>query len=401
MKKDNMFLEDVRLPEIVQRKADIAFLAIQTERSARMNKITENGQNMETETTNHIGNIPHSLTEHAQEIGTGRASRTRKTPHGLAGKRTARRLIAAAACAAVLLVSGSMAGPLKSVLWRSDSGQKEPAPNGTEDNTALQAVEQIDRMFTLQVMAAGAGEGEAVPLKEGHPIPLITNSSKADSWVLCDDDNGNTVNYCINIPQITCEGDDIQSITYSINRGAFQIVQPTAGESIILDGQAYDGELNTGSIGGHYEDDENAKEAGNPGSTDSDIRPEDGPQEDPYEFLLYHSFTVDYQKQSDENTWINFCNVLPDSSDISQLIWKEGATEEDQLQAMQKMLDQTTITCTVNYTDQTSQSVDIKVGSRLMTRREAGEPLDPGMSPEELEEQTVVITFEQQPAEAK
>ena len=273
--------------------------------------------------------------------------------------------------------------------------------NGTEDNTALQAVEQIDRMFTLQVMAAGAGEGEAVPLKEGHPIPLITNSSKADSWVLCDDDNGNTVNYCINIPQITCEGDDIQSITYSISRGAFQIVQPTAGESIILDGQAYDGELNTGSIGGHYEDDENAKEAGNPGSTDSDIRPEDGPQEDPYEILLYHSFTVDYQKQSDENTWINFCNVLPDSSDISQLIWKEGATEEDQLQAMQKMLDQTTITCTVNYTDQTSQSVDIKVGSRLMTRREAGEPLDPGMSPEELEEQTVVITFEQQPAEAK
>ena len=68
---------------------------------------------------------------------------------------------------------------------------------------------------------------------------------------------------------------------------------------------------------------------------------------------------------------------------------------------MQKMLDQTTITCTVNYTDQTSQSVDIKVGSRLMTRREAGEPLDPGMSPEELEEQTVVITFEQQPTEAK
>ena len=67
-----------------------------------------------------------------------------------------------------------MAGPLKSVLWRSDSGQKEPAPNGTEDNTALQAVEQIDRMFTLQVMAAGSGEGEAVPLKEGHPIPLIT-----------------------------------------------------------------------------------------------------------------------------------------------------------------------------------------------------------------------------------
>ena len=40
MKKDNMFFEDVRLPEIVQRKADIAFLAIQTERSARMNKIT-------------------------------------------------------------------------------------------------------------------------------------------------------------------------------------------------------------------------------------------------------------------------------------------------------------------------------------------------------------------------
>ena len=61
---------------------------------------------------------------------------------------------------------------------------------------------------------------------------------------------------------------------------------------------------------------------------------------------------------------------------------------------LQKLLDNTVITCTVWYTDNTSQSVDIKVGSRIMTYREAGEP--EASVKGDPDEETVYITFELQ-----
>ncbi len=368
MKKNNIFSEDIKLPRTVSKKAEDAFLAIQTERSPIMAHLAEKEPNR----------------------------KTKRTHSRLAGKTLAKRLAVAAACVALVLASGSLANPQKGMFRLPENGLAEPAQNET-GHAGLTAAEQIDKMFTLQVKAAGMEEGKATPLEEGHPVPTITGSDKAGSWVLGSDTEGNAVDYCINIPQLTCEGEGIESITYSINRGAFQIAQPKDGQSILIGGQPYDGELNTGLIGGHYEDSPDAKQPGNPPESDGAADTEGGALENPYEWLLYQSFTVGYDKQSDENTWINFCNVCPDSREAVQLLWKEGGTEEDFFHGMQQILGQTTITCTVNYTDNTSQSVEINVGCSLMTRREAGEPLDPGMDPAELDKQTTVVTFELQP----
>jgi len=333
MMRDNIFLEDVQVPEIVQRKADSAFLAIQEGRSFIMNDMVKKEQN---------------------ERKTGR--------YGFAG-----RIALAAACMAVVVAAGAVTGPLKNILGHSETGSED---------ALLTAVDEIDKLFTLQVKAADSEDGKTIPLAEGNPIPVTMKDNKTGSWMFgADDVEGSVVNYCINIPQIVCEGGQIDSITYSINNGAFQIVQPENGESIITDGQLYEGELNTGSIGGDYNEER------------------EGLPSEPFETLFYQSFTLDYDRQSDEHTWINICNERPDSKEIVQLIWNEEGSEEKYSSGVQKMLDNTVITCTVNYQDGTSQSVDIKVDSHIMTRREAGQPLDEGIDPEE---KMTVITFELQ-----
>lgn len=342
MGKENIFMEDVSVPKIVQKKADAAFLTIKTERNCEMKDRLYTKQNIK------------------------KSAWIRKRAAGM---------MAAAACMAAVIAAGTLAGPLRDVLVRSKANHADTDWNGAKD-ALLTAVDQV---FTLQVKAAESGEGEKIPLAEGQPVSVAFCNDKAGSWVLgANDANGDLMDYCINIPSIVCEGENIESITYSINHGAFQIVQPKQEKSIIIDGQLYGKKLNTGSIGGDYNEER------------------DGEPSRPFETVLYQSFTVDYSRQEKENTWINICNERPDSAEIIQLIWKDGRTNEEFLHGVEKMLDDTVITCTVNYTDNTSQSADIKVGGRMMTRKEAGERLDPGMSPEELLDETIVITFELQ-----
>lgn len=213
---------------------------------------------------------------------------------------------------------------------------------------------------------------QEIELEQGHPVPLISGDS-TESCVLGGDDNKGVVDYCFSMP-LTCEGDNIESVTYSINNGAFQIVQPENGESIVIGGQLYDGELNTGSIGGNY----------------SDLEGDEQPWL--YETVLYKSFTLDYDKQTDESTWINVCNVRLLDAQTYNWIWGDGKSIQDMNTGLQKMLDNTIITCTVNYEDGTSESVGIKVDSRLIPNVPAeGEVWKPGTSSE-----TTCFTFELQ-----
>lgn len=355
---DNVFSKDIDVPLIVQKKAEEAFLTIKAERNGMVTHMTN--QNSYTETQKQHTDIQgaHMNTNHA---------------HRFTAKKTAAGLLAAAACAAVILSSGPLSGMLKGSAHFGTAGSS----NTEAKDSLLSAINQVDKMFTLQVKAAESSGGQMMQLKNGHPVPTIINDDNSSSWVFGADPDG-TVSYCINIPQLTCVGEQIKSITYSINNGAFQIVQPENEDSIIIDGQLYDGELdagNTGSIGGDYSD-------------------TDGQPSRPFETVYYKSFTLDYNKQSDNYTWINICNELYDRSDLKQLLWDSNGREKEFNEGTQKMLDGTIITCTVNYTDNTSQSADIRVDSCLMTKKEAGEKLDPGMKPEELDEETTVITFE-------
>lgn len=337
MIRDDIFTEEIELPEIVQKKADSAFLTIRAERKDR--------------------------TEYM-------AKRKRKMYAGT--------LAAAAACTAVVITAGFLTGPLHKALGFTAAEDTNSAQTGAEDMLTA-AVDRIDKMFTLQVKAEEAETGEAVALMQGNPVPVTINTGSSNSWVLGGDDtNGGTIDYCIGLPQITCEGEQIERITYSINNGAFQIVQPENEESIVVDGQPFEGELNTGSIGGDYSEER------------------DGAPSKPFETLFYKSFTLDYERQADDETWLNFCNVRSGCQDVIQSIWSEEYEIEQYNNGIRKMLDNTVITCTVEYADHTSKSADIQVDSCIMTRREAGEQLDPNMDPQMLNEEVVVITFELQ-----
>ena len=382
MAKRNVFLCDVELPEIVQEKADEAFSMIIAEgkKTMKTNKSLENV----TKTSEQRRNV---------EMRVGREVKA-----AMAGA------AAIAACAIVIVgkdvLTGGENGFDRDTELFSDTRVTESSEGAilsdedtTEgsDGTILSA---FDNMFTLRVKAAeslpGGQEGQAgggrqdaqseekyVVLEAGHQIPLVTGSL-AQSYVLGGDEETGQVDYCINIP-FSCEGENIEKIVYSINRGAFQIVQ-AQGESIIVEGEAYEEDdrinnMNCGSIGGNYSDDEM------------------GLPEKPIETKYYKSLTLNYQKQSDDDTWINIVDNVPDSKEAFDLIWGR-----DDLQSfnsgLQKLLENTMITCTVWYTDNTSQSVDIKVGSRIMTYREAGEP--EASVKGDPDEETVYITFELQ-----
>lgn len=364
MAKKNIFLYDVDIPEIVQDKAEEAFSIIIAER-----KIVMETKKVKDGSTNGGRNIKQN--------------------------RKITKIMAAAACAAIILTANVIVGRS----GRSNMGDQEitgktlndpgiesaDASLGESDISTQETVDgkgegvlsAIDKMFTLHVRAAEAdgeqnGEGQtgdeqSTQLVAGQPVPLLS-SDKANSWVLGGDDC--VVDYCISMP-FTCVGDHIEKVTYSINNGAFQIVQPE-NETIIIDGQLYEGELNTGMIGGDYNEEN------------------DGLPSRPFETVLYRSFTLDYNRQSDEYTWINICNNRSVSKDVYDAIWEEGRSLEEMNGGMQQVLDNTVITCTVQYSDNTSQSVDINVNSRVMSCVEAGE------EPKYEGERSVYFAFELQ-----
>lgn len=331
MSRKNVFLYDIDVPEVVQEKAEAAFSMIRAE-----------GENTMKEQ---------------------RKTNKKRNTVGV--------LLGAAACAAVvgIAVAGRFVWKQQAVDIAEKEAEAEGIPvSGEKEEGNL--LSTIDNMFTLQVKAAELEEGQPVALVDSAQVSdndsQITGE-QASTWAFGGTEEGD-LDYCIQFP-ISCAGNNIEKITYSINNGAFQVVQPK-GESIIIDGQLYPGELSTGQIGGRWDD-----ESGLP------LRD--------WEILLYQSITVDYEKQSGEDTWINICNALSGKQEEQQLIWGEGKSLEEMNRGIQAMFDDTVITCTVHYKDGTSQTADILVNSRIMTCAEAGAEAKGDPDREEI-----FITFE-------
>lgn len=335
--RENSLFYDVDVPEIVQIKADIAFSRIKMERENAMK---------ETITKENTTNI----------------NKRRKT--------FTRLLLGTAACAA------AAAGIANGARGYSAPDKKtDIAARITETKKDDTLFSVMDNIFTMRVEAAKLTKKQPVPVTDISPASRNDSNihgNKADSWNLGSVEDG-VINYCINMP-LSCTGNNIDKVTYHINNGAFQIVQPV-GESIIVDGQLYEKQLNTGSIGGDY----NEENGGQPSR--------------PFETVLYQSFTLDYKKQSDDNTWINICNERPDCEEAINLIWGDHEHSlEDDNKAMHQMLEGTTITCTVQYKDGTTQSADILVDTQIMSHSETGKDVKSDLS----DEKSVFVTFELQ-----
>ena len=147
------------------------------------------------------------------------------------------------------------------------------------------------------------------------------------------------ISYCIGT-NFLCEGENIESITYSINGAAFQVVE-RPNESVLIASEPYDKKLNTGLVGG-----EDSDTLDNPTSVSG----------------LYKSFTLSYDNQMNDYTWINICNETEYSWDF---LYGKNMTLEDRVNAIEKMMSIVEIICRVHYTDGTTGDARITVGGGI------------------------------------
>lgn len=304
-------MSDIEIPAIVQKKADLAFSQIREEEKDSM-----------------------------------------KTKKHTTIKNYIKPIIAVAACTVVMIGAYVSVNFMKQPATQTEINNEE-ANNGEDNNGVMSSIQNA---FTLKVSAA--------ELEKGHSVPLLKNGT-GKAYVLGGRENGD-VNYCINLP-FTCEGDNVKSITYKVNKGAFQVIEEK-DHSILIDGEKYDGEMNTGRVGGY---DPTGKVV--------------------FEANLYKSLTVAYDQQTKDTTFINLCNVVRMTQSDKDNIFGKTDILQDKISAFNKMLEGVEITCTIQYNDGTSEDALIKVGSKVMTYREACGDTSP-----KADAESVFIMFELQ-----
>lgn len=296
-KYNDILKKDVVVPEIVQKKADEAYIQIKergTEDMIKKNVILRKEESQ------------------------------RK-------KATIKTLTAACACIALFIVAGNFLDiDISNENYETFEG--ETHVEIVKDDNLMQAIE---KMFTLKAYAADhpeADENGYVTLNAGNNILVQKNGL---GCVLCEGED-DFVSYCIGT-NFLCEGENIESITYSINGAAFQVVErPNA--SILIASETYGKELNTGLCGG-----EDSDTLDNPASV----------------FGLYKSITLSYDNQMNDYTWINICNETEYSWDF---LYGKNMMLEDRVSAIEEMMKDVEIICTVHYTDGTTDDARITVG---------------------------------------
>lgn len=329
-KKERILLySEIEIPEIVQKKADLAFLQIKKSQNERVEDMEQ-----------------HEIRD-MQSIEAERK-----------GKKMKKSLAAAAACAVLIAAAGvGSAGFLGNAAGdQTETNQTEIASN---EGTTEDVMTTISKAFALSVKAAESGE--KTELTVGTPVAI---GVETHAWAIGGYEGG-TCEYCINLP-LVCEGDNIESVTYSINKGAFQVIEDE-DDSIISGGKEYEGSINAGSIGGVYDE--------VTGKSQSITK-------------YYTEFTLDYDRQESETTWINMCRDGIALSDFD-LIWGEDRTLEEMKKGYQELIDGVVITCTVNFSDGTSETAELEPGTILTTARELN--LENAVEPDE---EDVFFTFE-------
>ena len=234
------------------------------------------------------------------------------------------KICATAACAALIAVAG-IGGSVYL------SNQPESISNSEV------SVFTNDNLFTLKVNAEELEKEKGVPVAFGANKSSSLNGSKYND----------RVSYSI-ATGFNCEGDGIESITYSINKGAFQIVEnPNA--SIITNGKRYEGTLNVGQVGN--------------GETTN----------------YYTEYTLNYDAQSNNTTNINICGEVVDSQVYNEVFGSvenpENYNPQTVADGYTDMMNDVEITCTVHYTDGTSASENIIIEGYVMTLEETKKSL--------------------------
>ena len=252
-------------------------------------------------------------------------------------KKIMKRVIAIAACV-VLTLSSSYALDYLNI-EKQNNVQKQ---NGE----LVTSHKNESNTFKIMAYAAEITRDNAIPIK-------MNNDAYGGSYMGADEAKG-IMYYCINLP-LLCEGENIRNITYSINKGSFQIVEP-ADSTYLIDYVEYvssdidhvGGDINFGMVGG---------------SDDGELDASSSPKE---KVLYLDSFTLDYDKQTGSDFWINIGNVVPNMKEAIDLKWNSDDSPENHQKAENMLLSDVQIRVTITFEDGTQSTKMIGLESIII-----------------------------------
>lgn len=182
--------------------------------------------------------------------------------------------------------------------------------------------------------------------KTGKVYP---NNYASLGYAICGSENyKDNISFAFDFP-IECKGKNIDTITYAIKNGAFQISNPK-GKSVVIDGEKPKQSLNV------------------PGSSKEDI---ENDSEEAFQWEQYKSFTVKYDNQINDKTCIDVVDTSDswDQKKLNAYQKLDHITDTSSRTQEKNTIDFLTedlgITCTVTYKDGSKETKKIKVSSEI------------------------------------
>ena len=273
-------------------------------------------------------------------------------------KNYVRPAVALVACAA--LVAGIGFGNLPDQILsntglyhKMDISAGKPSPN-------------VEDGFVMKVKAA-----EVKELKKGETQAVIySGGTTGEAWSGSNDNN--EISYMIDLP-LVCEGKNMDTITYSVNKGCFRILQPKNKPYVIK-----------------------GEECEKPKQVSSGVEIEIEPDAaDEKEAKYYKSFTISAKDQNRKDVEVAICDEKKLSRELYKQLWENnsaGTTDEEiiaEADVKNEVLDSPQVTCKINYqgnAQQKTETAKVAVHLEAMTYKEAADKSSDKALKKELEQ---------------
>lgn len=258
-------------------------------------------------------------------------------------KNYVRPAIALVACAA--LVAGIGFGNLPDQIFsniglshKTDISTNKPSQN-------------VESGFVMKVKAA-----EVKELKKGESQAAIySGGTTGEAW--SGSDQNKEIGYMIDLPLI-CEGEDMDTITYSVNKGCFRVLQPKNKPYVIK-----------------------GEECGEPKQVSSGVDIEIVPEgADQMEAKYYKTFTISAKDQDRKDVEVAICDEKKLSKELYKRLWDNntaGMTDEEimaEAAVKNEVLDSPQVICKITYqgdSGQKTETAKVAVHLEAMTYKEA------------------------------
>ena len=246
------------------------------------------------------------------------------------------KITAAAACAALILGIGIVGNT-----YLNDRSDAEKSV--VSDTSKINNSSKVGNSFLLK-----AGAEEITPNKG---VPLIVENQS--SYSLGGSKDTGCIKYGL-IADFFCEGEGIEFVTYSINKGAFAVIESLEpGGSLINSGKEYTGDCNFPSCWSMNLNKYSPESLGR---------------------YYYTEYTLEYDAQQSDSFFVNICGDVY-NDDIYNKVYDLENTPEQKAEAYTELMKGVEIVCTVQYKDGTKESETVIIECETMTVTELGYPL--------------------------